>query len=459
MALPNHDNIIHYGPEEDIEANIFTHNDGFRSRSPDTVHFSPLTVESVGGHQGVEFWEAQEQAWIPFEAPKLSAFANFKKFYKAKQEVYASFNTSPNPVSVQERNVYYSPTCVVCLENPPVKVVWPCRHACLCRPYARRLKISSRCPVCRQEYQKDPESEAERRSWEEFQEDMAVLDSLDRIMDDPGKSEEQKAEARRKYEDYVRKMNERNTTNNDKSGCSCLAGGRNGVATLLKAESQLLVAFHCIAHRLALAVGQAGEAVSYFRNSFKPNLGELSTFFDYSACRMSRLHQIQDIMNLAQRPLKEAMDTRWLSHDEACSALYKTLPAVLTRLDHEAPASIKLQAAAAADQPTGQPPVPLGGPEHGVVTYPHILDQDYNKAKNPEQFFKQLIGIYFSDDEMFRGNYTGGGVHEALNPTILGLHSGRVRETHKARKTKPVALPDANQHDLSTVVRDALLSL
>ncbi|KAI8487195.1 hypothetical protein Bbelb_349930 [Branchiostoma belcheri] len=33
-----------------------------------------------------------------------------------------------------------------------------------------------------------PESEAERRSWEEFQEDMAVLDSLDRIMDDPGKS-------------------------------------------------------------------------------------------------------------------------------------------------------------------------------------------------------------------------------------------------------------------------------
>ncbi|KAI8516270.1 3'-flap-structured DNA binding [Branchiostoma belcheri] len=142
MALPNHDNIIHYGPEEDIEANIFTHNDGFRNRSPDTVHFNP------------------------------------------------------------ERNVYYSPTCVVCLQNPPVEVVWPCRHACLCRPCAGRLKIlSSRCP-------EDPESEAERRSWEEFQEDMAVLDSLNRIMDDPGKSEEQNAEARRKYEDYVRKTTE-----------------------------------------------------------------------------------------------------------------------------------------------------------------------------------------------------------------------------------------------------------
>ncbi|KAI8516542.1 hypothetical protein Bbelb_051230 [Branchiostoma belcheri] len=186
----------------------------------------------------------------------------------------------PTPVSVQQRNVYYSPTCVVCLDNPPVKV-WPCRHACLCRPCARRLKIlSSRCPVCRQEYQKDPESEAERRSWEKFQENMAVLDSLDRIMDNPGKSEEQKAEARRKYEDYVRQ--------------------RNGVATLLKAESQLLVAIHCI-----------------------------------------------EIMNLEERTLKE--DTRWLSHDEACSSLYNTLPAVLTSLDHEAPASIKLQATAAAD--------------------------------------------------------------------------------------------------------------
>ncbi|KAI8493039.1 hypothetical protein Bbelb_290430 [Branchiostoma belcheri] len=40
---PGH--IMYYPPEEDIEANIFTHNDGFRNRSPDTVHFNPLTVE------------------------------------------------------------------------------------------------------------------------------------------------------------------------------------------------------------------------------------------------------------------------------------------------------------------------------------------------------------------------------------------------------------------------------
>ncbi|KAI8497735.1 hypothetical protein Bbelb_243870 [Branchiostoma belcheri] len=137
----------------------------------------------------------------------------------------------------------------------------------------------------------------------------------------------------------------------------------------------------------------------------------------------------------------------------------------------------------------GQPPVPLGGPEHGVVTYPHILAREYNKAKTPEEFFKRLMGIYFSDEELFRGNYAGGGAHEALNPAILGAILAetsrqfkddkpvlvykvviekccRVRATHKRRKNKPVALPDANQLQqrqqpppISTVVGDALLSL
>ncbi|KAI8496952.1 hypothetical protein Bbelb_256070 [Branchiostoma belcheri] len=50
----------------------------------------------------------------------------------------------------------------------------------------------------------------------------------------------------------------------------------------------------CLAtQNVALAVGQAGEAVTYSRNSFKPNLEKLFMFFDYSACRISRLHQIQ----------------------------------------------------------------------------------------------------------------------------------------------------------------------
>ncbi|KAJ8334192.1 hypothetical protein SKAU_G00398310 [Synaphobranchus kaupii] len=118
-------------------------------------------------------------------------------------------------------------------------------------------------------------------------------------------------------------------------GAAVMTGRKNGVAVLLQKENPLMTAIHCICHRLALPVGQAGERVPYIKNHFKPNLGELFRFFAYSACRMARLHQIQELLDLAQNTLKEAEDTRWLSHDEACKSLYRNLPAVLMTLDNE----------------------------------------------------------------------------------------------------------------------------
>ncbi|XP_056137324.1 uncharacterized protein LOC130113734 [Lampris incognitus] len=96
-----------------------------------------------------------------------------------------------------------------------------------------------------------------------------------------------------------------------------------------------MTAIYCICHRLALAVGQAGERVPFIKNHFKPNLGELFRFLAYSACRMARLHQIQELMDLAQNTLKEAKDTWWLSHDKACKSLYRNLPAVHMTLNNE----------------------------------------------------------------------------------------------------------------------------
>ncbi|KAI8493149.1 hypothetical protein Bbelb_291530 [Branchiostoma belcheri] len=145
-----HDNIIDYGPEEDIEANIFMHNDGFRNRPPDTDHFNPGTGE-----------------------PDSCVCSGEERVLQ------------PNMCGVSAK---------------------PASEGGLALPACLPLSALRRAS---EDIIEDPESEAERRSWEEFQEDMAVLDSLDRIMDDPGKSEEQKAEARRKYEDYVRKTTER----------------------------------------------------------------------------------------------------------------------------------------------------------------------------------------------------------------------------------------------------------
>ncbi|CAH1242294.1 Hypp6547 [Branchiostoma lanceolatum] len=68
----------------------------------------------------------------------------------------------------------------------------------------------------------------------------------------------------------------------------------------------------------------------------------------------------------------------------------------------------------------GQPPMLLGGIEHGVVIYPYLLTKKRHKSITSQQFFKELMSLYFSEEEPFRGNMMGGGRHEALNPVIIG---------------------------------------
>ena len=54
-------------------------------------------------------------------------------------------------------------------------------------------------------------------------------------------------------------------------------GRRAGVATLLKRKNPQMVPIHCVAHRLALAVAQAGDAVPYIKR-FKICLHNLVFF-------------------------------------------------------------------------------------------------------------------------------------------------------------------------------------
>ena len=41
------------------------------------------------------------------------------------------------------------------------------------------------------------------------------------------------------------------------------------------------------------------------------------------------------MLDIIRTTMKNAMDTRWLSHNEACKALHKSLPTMLLSLDHE----------------------------------------------------------------------------------------------------------------------------
>ncbi|XP_078587207.1 zinc finger protein 862-like [Branchiostoma floridae x Branchiostoma japonicum] len=118
-------------------------------------------------------------------------------------------------------------------------------------------------------------------------------------------------------------------------GAACMIGNRSGVATQLKEENAKIVSIHCIAHRLALAVGQAGNKVKFIGDVFKPNLMSLFLYYNGSAVRSEGLKEIQKILQELELKLKQPKDVRWLSHDAATDALYKSLPSVLVHLNQE----------------------------------------------------------------------------------------------------------------------------
>ena len=65
-------------------------------------------------------------------------------------------------------------------------------------------------------------------------------------------------------------------------GASVMTGKRNGVASLLRKESKVMLNVHCICHRLALACGDANDDVAYIKTVEKI-LVQLWSFFSNSA--------------------------------------------------------------------------------------------------------------------------------------------------------------------------------
>ena len=59
-------------------------------------------------------------------------------------------------------------------------------------------------------------------------------------------------------------------------GAAAMIGRISGVAKRLKHKQPVLNSIHCVAHRLALAAGQAGEKVPFPSKSFKPTLRQLA---------------------------------------------------------------------------------------------------------------------------------------------------------------------------------------
>jgi hypothetical protein len=113
-----------------------------------------------------------------------------------------------------------------------------------------------------------------------------------------------------------------------------MTGKRTGVATRLRVHNPEMVSLHCGAHRIALASSQAARDVAYMK-TFDSHLVTLYYHFANSSVREAALHEIQEIMEEPVLHLKKAIHTRWLSHDQAVTAIRRTLPSLLTTLERE----------------------------------------------------------------------------------------------------------------------------
>ena len=117
-------------------------------------------------------------------------------------------------------------------------------------------------------------------------------------------------------------------------GASVMTGRRTGVATRLTVHNAEMISLHCGAHRLALASSQAAEGMAYMK-TFGSHLITLYYHFANSPVGEAALHEIQEIMEEPVLNLKKVIHTRWLSHDQAVTAIRRTLPSLLTTLERE----------------------------------------------------------------------------------------------------------------------------
>ena len=127
-------------------------------------------------------------------------------------------------------------------------------------------------------------------------------------------------------------------------GAAVMIGAKNGAVKRIideQLQSQVgdhkcqAIGQHCSAHKLNLAVSQAGDKIPAIK-SFKNILRQLFDFYDNSAVRSAGLMQVQNMLNESLGKVKEPCSTRWLSVGKCALRLKSILQSVIVSLGHEA---------------------------------------------------------------------------------------------------------------------------
>ena len=93
-------------------------------------------------------------------------------------------------------------------------------------------------------------------------------------------------------------------------GASCMIGQFSGVATLLKDKCPLLKIFHCMAHRLELAVKNAVDTVNV-TSYFRPFVGELYKVYSMSPKNRNELQAVANDLSIELLKVQKVFDVRW----------------------------------------------------------------------------------------------------------------------------------------------------
>lgn len=124
-------------------------------------------------------------------------------------------------------------------------------------------------------------------------------------------------------------------------GASVNFGCKSGVATRLKAVFPDIVAIHCIAHKLELAVLDASKTVKYM-SQFETTLKSIYSLYHYSPKRRRELSEIAALLNTSLAHFSSVKQVRWLSSKaRAIDAVKQNLGSVASHLEHDAAAGIR----------------------------------------------------------------------------------------------------------------------
>ena len=103
-------------------------------------------------------------------------------------------------------------------------------------------------------------------------------------------------------------------------GAAVMLGANNGVHVKLKEHCPHLHEYHCVAHREALAVGQAYQSISYYVR-LESVLKAIYSHFSHSSCRIEQLKEIFQLVERKFVRIHKIYDIRWLSRYEAVNAI------------------------------------------------------------------------------------------------------------------------------------------